>query len=52
MTVEATADEGSGCARDLSSRGRTLKEADVNLSLDYHAQFLKKISKEHNNINM
>ena len=25
MTVEATAGEGSGCARDLSSQGRTLK---------------------------
>ena len=42
LTVEATAGEGSGCARDLSSRGRTLKEANVNLSLDYHTQFLKK----------
>ena len=26
MTVEATASEGSGCARDLSSHGRILKE--------------------------
>ena len=42
MTVEATAGEGSGCARDLSNRRRTLKEANVNLSLDYHTQFLKK----------
>ena len=42
MTVEATAGEGSGCARDLSSRRRTLKEANANLSLDYHTQFLKK----------
>ena len=42
LTVEATAGEGRCCARDLSSRGRTLKEANVNLSLDYHTQFLKK----------
>ena len=42
LTVEATAGEGSGCARDLSSWGRTLKEANVNFSLDYHTQFLKK----------
>ena len=39
LTVEATSGEGSGCVRDLSSRGRTLKEANVNLSLDYHTQF-------------
>ena len=42
MTVEATAGEGSGCARDLSSQGRTLKEGNVNLSIDYHTPFLKK----------
>ena len=41
MTVEATAGEGSGCARDLSSHGRTLKEGNVNLSIDYHIPFLK-----------
>ena len=41
MTVEATAGEGSGCARDLSSQGRTLKEGNVNLSIDYHTPFLK-----------
>ena len=41
-TVETTSGEGSGCSRDLSSRGRTLKEANVNISLDYHTQFLKK----------
>ena len=42
MTDEATAGEGSGCARDLSSQGRTLKEGNVNLSIDYHTPFLKK----------
>ena len=42
LTVKATAGEGSGCARDLSNWGRTLKEANVNFSLDYHTQFLKK----------
>ena len=42
MTAEATAGEGSGCARDLSSQGRTLKEGNVNLSIDYHTPFLKK----------
>ena len=42
MTVEATAGEGSGCARDLSSQFRTLKEANVNLCLDDNTQFLKK----------
>ena len=41
LTVKATAGEGSGCARVLSSRGRTLKEPNVNLSLDYHTQFHK-----------
>ena len=53
MTDEATAGEGSGCARDLSSQGRTLKEGNVNLSIDYHTPFLKKsLSKEHNNIHI
>ena len=42
MTVEVTAGEGSGCSRDLPSRGRTLKEAIVNVSLDYHTQLLKR----------
>ena len=42
MTVEATAGEGSGCERDLTSQGRTLKEGNVNLSIDYHTPLLKK----------
>ena len=40
--IEATAGEGSGCARGFSSHGRTLKEGNVNLSIDYHTPFLKK----------
>ena len=41
--IEATAGEGSGgCARDFSSHGKTLKEGNVNLSIDYHTPFFKK----------